>query len=159
MPNVEMKKTQTKKSLKKELATRLQYGALPYRLAQTKEIEILLVTSRETKRWIIPKGWPIKGMKPCDSAAQEAFEEAGVRGAVGRRPIGSYSYEKRLDQPRKTVPCEVHVYALKVRRQEKTWPENDQRECRWCLPEEAIAIVGDNELCILIEKFVAQHAK
>jgi 8-oxo-dGTP pyrophosphatase MutT (NUDIX family) len=150
---------QMKKPSKKKLATRVQYGALTYRKTKASGIEILLMTSRETKRWIVPKGWPIKGMKPCDSAAQEAYEEAGVRGTVGRRPIGKYTYDKRLDQLSKVVPCEVMVYALRVRRQDGTWPEEGQRELRWCQPDEAIAIADDNGLGILIRKFAAQHAK
>lgn len=139
---------------KRKPATRLQYAALAYRETKSNGVEILLMTSRETKRWIIPKGWPIKGLKPSESAAQEAYEEAGVRGAVGRRPIGKYTYEKRLNAPSKVVPCEVQVYALKVRRQDETWPENGQRELRWCQPEVAIATVDDRELAALMTKFV-----
>jgi len=67
-------------------ATLVQYGALPYRLTKTRSIELLLVTSREAKRWIIPKGWPIDGLKPFKSAAQEAYEEAGIHGIIGKRP-------------------------------------------------------------------------
>ena len=137
-------------------ATRLQYGALAYRTVKDGGPEILLMTSRETKRWIIPKGWPIKGMKPCDSAAQEAFEEAGVRGTVGQRKIGKYTYDKRLGNPTKVVPCEVHVYALRVNIQEENWPEKDQREIIWCQPDEAIAIVDDIDLVPIIRGFVAQ---
>lgn len=79
---------------KKPSARRLQYGALPYR--KSNRAEFMLVTSRETRRWIIPKGWPKKGKSPHRSAAREAFEEAGVLGAVGRQPVGSFSYKKRL---------------------------------------------------------------
>ena len=61
-------------------AVRVQYGALPYRFTHDAELEILLLTTRQSKRWIIPKGWPIKGLRPAKSAAREAFEEAGVRG-------------------------------------------------------------------------------
>lgn len=140
-------------------ASRLQYAALTYRQTKSAGIEFLLMTSRQTKRWIIPKGWPIKGLKPCDSAAQEAYEEAGVRGTIGRRPIGKYTYDKRLDAPSRIVPCEVKVYALRVRRQAKTWPENGQREIRWCRLEEAIAIVDDHDLVPIIAKFAAAQEK
>src|ERR1700686_822177 len=78
-------------------AVRLQYGALPYQETKAAGLEILLVTTRQKKRWIIPKGWPIKGMSRCESAAREAYEEAGVRGIVGRKPIGMYAYRKQLD--------------------------------------------------------------
>jgi hypothetical protein len=62
-----------KTSAKESRAVRLQYGALPYRRTKTGTLEILLVTSRNTRRWIIPKGWPIKGMKPAKSAAREGW--------------------------------------------------------------------------------------
>ena len=76
--------TGTERNLKKQ-ATRVQYGALPYRLKDDASVEVLLVTTRQTKRWIIPKGWPIKGLTPAEAAAREAYEEAGVQGFV-RRP-------------------------------------------------------------------------
>jgi 8-oxo-dGTP pyrophosphatase MutT (NUDIX family) len=76
---------------------RVQYAALPYRLNGKTRTEIMLVTSRETQRWIIPKGWPQKGKAPHDSAAREAFEEAGVVGAVGKRSVGSFPYQCRDD--------------------------------------------------------------
>ncbi len=87
----------TKASPKKDRARRKQYGALPYRVTASGSIEILLVTTRQTKRWAIPKGWPAKKLKPCESAAREAYEEAGVRGTIGAKPIGTFTYEKLLD--------------------------------------------------------------
>lgn len=137
------------------LALRIQYGALGYRELADGEIEILLITSRRTKRWIIPKGWPIKGMKPGDSAAQEAFEEAGVRGKVSRRPIGRYIYAKRLKAGSKAVPFEIHVYALDIQKQERHWPECGQREMRWCRLLEAVALVDESQLSEIIADFVA----
>src|SRR6476661_3610138 len=83
----------SKKSAKR--AVRVQYGALPYRLGSA-SVEVLLVTSRATKRWIIPKGWPIKGLTPAKAAAREAYEEAGVRGRVAGRAVGQFRYQKRL---------------------------------------------------------------
>src|SRR5262249_56765677 len=78
-------------------AKRRQYGALPYRLrAGSRRPQFMLITSRENQRWVIPKGWPKKGKSPHGSAAREAFEEAGVVGAVAKRPVGSFSYHKRL---------------------------------------------------------------
>jgi 8-oxo-dGTP pyrophosphatase MutT (NUDIX family) len=96
-------------------ARRVQYGALPYRLAVGSRPQFMLVTSRETRRWIIPKGWPKKGKSPHHSAAREAFEEAGVVGAVARRSVGSFTYEKRLKNGGAVV-CEVRVFPLQVRR-------------------------------------------
>ena len=108
------------------IAKRVQYGALPYRVNSGSRAEIMLVTSRDTRRWIIPKGWPKKGKSPHHSAAREAFEEAGVVGAVGRRSVGSFSYEKRLKDGA-MVECEVRVFPLQVKRQSKEWPEMQER--------------------------------
>src|SRR5207245_10067972 len=107
-------------------ARRVQYGALPYRLSAGSRPQFMLVRSRETRRWIIPKGWPKKGKSPHHSAAREAFEEAGVVGAVARRSVGSFTYEKRLKHGGAVV-CEVRVFPLQVRRQNKQWPEKPER--------------------------------
>jgi 8-oxo-dGTP pyrophosphatase MutT (NUDIX family) len=69
----------------------VQYGALPYRFTAEAALEILLVTTRQTRRWIIPKGWPIKSLRPPKSAAREAFEEAGVTGRIGMKLVGTFS--------------------------------------------------------------------
>ncbi len=135
--------------------TSIQYGALPYRLTPAHGIEILLVTTKESKRWIIPKGGPIKGLKPSKSAAREAFEEAGVRGATSEKAIGSFRFHKTL-QASPDILCEVKVYALNVKRQMKTWPEQHQRRVRWCQPAEAQAAVNDIGLRSLIGLFVAE---
>jgi len=134
-------------------AKQLQYGALPYRVTGTRGIEFLLITSRETGRWIIPKGWPIEGMKPAKTAAREAYEEAGVRGIVSTRPIGNYSYEKKLNARGRTVPCKVTVFALLVRRQRRTWPEVHQRRTRWVRPRRALSLISEEELRSLISGF------
>src|SRR5580700_3178360 len=100
-------------SKKSVAAKRVQYAALPYRMNDRTQPEVMLVTSRETRRWIIPKGWPHKGKAPHRSAAREAFEEAGVIGAVNRQSVGSFSYEKQLKSG-SVVECKVRVYALAV---------------------------------------------
>jgi ADP-ribose pyrophosphatase YjhB (NUDIX family) len=107
------------------------------------------VTSRETGRWIIPKGWPIKRKAPHVAAAREAREEAGVVGRIGRRPIGWFSYEKRLKRGI-VVVCKVHVFALKVKRQKESWPEKGQREVQWMSRTKAARSVGDRKLGDLI---------
>jgi 8-oxo-dGTP pyrophosphatase MutT (NUDIX family) len=130
---------------------RVQYAALPYRLSGKSRTEVMLVTSRETQRWIIPKGWPQRGKTPHDSAAREAFEEAGVVGAVGKRAVGSFPYQKRLKNGGVTV-CEVHVFPLKVRRQSKQWPEKEQREVKWVSAKEAAETVKEPMLSEIIRR-------
>jgi 8-oxo-dGTP pyrophosphatase MutT (NUDIX family) len=111
----------------------------------------MLVTSRETRRWIIPKGWPHKGKAPHHSAAREAFEEAGIVGAVARHPVGSFAYRKRLRSGR-VVVCEVHVFPLRVRGQTKQWPERRQREVKWLSAQEAAEKVREPKLRAIIRR-------
>ena len=136
----------------------MQYGALPYRFTRLGAPEILLVTSRRTKRWIIPKGWPIKGLKPAKSAAREAYEEAGVRGSVKTKAIGIFSYEKRSDEDGITIPCDVRVFPLLVKRQSKAWPESEQRIAQWLEPTVALSLVEEESLRSLISSFMERTA-
>src|ERR1700681_3032475 len=134
---------------KKAVPRRVQYAALPFRRGATSRVQVMLVTSRDTKRWIIPKGWPMKRKAPHASAAREALEEAGVAGDVGKHPIGSYSYEKRLEGG-DVVVCEVHVFPLEVKRQQKRWPEKGKREIRCLSPAEAAKKVQEPVLSDII---------
>jgi 8-oxo-dGTP pyrophosphatase MutT (NUDIX family) len=138
-------------------AKRVQYAALPYRLNRRSRTEIMLVTSRETQRWIIPKGWPQRGKAAPDAAAHEAFEEAGVVGSVGRRSVGSFSYEKRLRNGA-VVVCEVRVFPLKVARQTKRWPEKDQRQVKWLPAKEAAETVQEDKLSKIIRRLANKPA-
>jgi 8-oxo-dGTP pyrophosphatase MutT (NUDIX family) len=138
-------------SRKSVTAKRVQYAALPYRMNGRTRPEVMLVTSRETRRWIIPKGWPHKGKAPHRSAAREAFEEAGVIGAVNRQSVGSFSYEKRLKKGG-VVACEVLVFALEVKRQSKEWPEKRERKVRWLSARVAAKTVQDRELGKIIRR-------
>lgn len=147
-----------KKRSKAKPATRVQYGALPYRLDDDASVKVLLVTSRETKRWIIPKGWPIKGLKPSEAAAREAYEEAGVRGRIAGRAFGHYVYKKRLEDRGTTVPCQVEVFPLLVKRQSKDWPESKQRTARWFSAAEAAVLVDNDQLHSLILEFETRKA-
>jgi ADP-ribose pyrophosphatase YjhB (NUDIX family) len=130
---------------------RLQYGALPYKILGDDGLRVMLVTSRETKRWVIPKGWPMKDRKPHMAAKLEAFEEAGVKGRIGKRPIGAYSYNKRLKSDA-TVSCKVEVFPLKVRKEHEEWPERAEREGRWFSPDEAAGFVEEEELREIIRR-------
>ena len=130
-----------------EKRQRTQYAALPY--ANSLGItRVLLVTSRDTGRWIVPKGWPERKTKPCDQAAREAYEEAGVLGRVTRKPFGSYRYQKRLRKG--AVTCLVEVYLLKVERELDEWPERGQRLRRWMTPGEAMLLVDDAGLAEIL---------
>lgn len=128
-----------------------QYAALPWRRTPD-GVEVLVITSRETKRWVIPKGWPIKKLKPPASAAQEAFEEAGVTGETARKAIGVYHYDKRLRSGR-TQHVRVLVFSLEVAEERDAWPEKDQRERRWTTPDEASELVDEKELKRLLAAF------
>jgi 8-oxo-dGTP pyrophosphatase MutT (NUDIX family) len=112
-------------------------------------MEIMLVTSRRTKRWIIPKGWPMRRKAPYAAAAREALEEAGVIGRVGEKPIGSYSYEKHLKGGRIAL-CEVLVFPLEVERQQKSWPDKGKRQIRWLSPADAASVVQEGVLSEII---------
>jgi 8-oxo-dGTP pyrophosphatase MutT (NUDIX family) len=137
-------------------AKRVQYGALPYRLSAGSRPQFMLVTSRETRRWIIPKGWPKKGKLPHHSAAREAFEEAGVVGAVAKRSIGSFSYEKRLKNGGAVV-CNVRVFPLQVRRQNKQWPEKQERIVKWLSASQAAEKVKEPMLGEIIRRLARRY--
>jgi 8-oxo-dGTP pyrophosphatase MutT (NUDIX family) len=139
-------------------AVRLQYGALPYRFTSDAALEFLLVTTRQTKRWIIPKGWPIKGLRPAKSAAREAFEEAGVRGKIGAKPLGLFVYQKSLDEAGVQATCEVRVFPLLVNRQSEAWPEFEQRTVQWVEPSKALLLIKEPGLKKLVATFVKRVA-
>lgn len=129
---------------------RQQFGALPFR--RTDGVEIMLITSRETRRWIIPKGWPMKGRSPFGTAAREALQEAGIRGQIGKVPIGSYLYIKR-GLGGKRWPCTVHVYPLTVRVERENWREKEERTREWFSYLEAADLVEEPDLKTLILAF------
>lgn len=130
---------------------RVQYGALPWRMVDG-TLEVMLLTSRGTRRWVIPKGWPHDSLSSAGSAAQEAWEEAGLRGPVSETPIGSYHYDKVRDEGG-SVPCIVYVHSLEVAEQCSDWPEKDQRECEWFPRQTAARQVHEEELHDLILSF------
>ena len=130
------------------MMARRQVAALPLRQSKSGALEILLVTSRDTGRWIIPKGWPSKRIKDCKAAAREAKQEAGVKGKILRDAIGTYRYIKReLDDD---GLIEVRVFVLKVSKRCKRWPEKRERRRAWFDIEDAASRVSDHELSTLI---------
>ena len=129
-----------------------QYAALPWRRAHDGGLEILLITTRRTRRWIIPKGWPLAGCLPCECAAQEALEEAGVRGVIAAEPLGAFPYDKNRKSG-DLVHCSVQVFPLEVIDQLHDWPEKSVRDVQWCSLDEALTRMGDAGLRRLITKF------
>ena len=130
----------------------VQFAALPFRYGDDGTPRVMLLTSRETRRWVIPKGWPMHGRKPREVAAREAYEEAGLLGTiVGKHPIGSYHYAKRLT-PHDSILCEVKVFLLLVDHQLDDWPEKTERETRWFEPSEAYAVVDEGGLAEILRQ-------
>lgn len=132
---------------KKATSPRVQYAALPYR--RSPRTQVMLVTSRGTGRWIIPKGWPMKRKTPHAAAAREALEEAGVVGRIGKEPIGSFTHQKQLKEGQ-VLLCEVHVFPLEVTHQRKTWPEKGKRDVQWFSPAAAAKTVQQPMLSEMI---------
>ena len=128
--------------------TARQFGALCLR-SQPEGPEVLMITTRETKRWMIPKGWPIPGLTPQEVAEREAWEEAGVLGKVKRKLFGEFRYAKILADGREVEPV-VSVYLLKVRRRKKRFPEMSERSVSWMKPAEAARRVHEPELRRLV---------
>jgi 8-oxo-dGTP pyrophosphatase MutT (NUDIX family) len=136
---------------------RTQYAALPWRISDGR-VEIMLVTSRDTRRWVIPKGWPMKGRKPHIVAAIEAVQEAGLLGKMDKAKLGDFGYEKRLKSGA-TVDCRVEVFSLRVQKQRKTWQEKSQRATRWFECAVAAELVEEPELRDLMLAFCGATAQ
>lgn len=125
-----------------------QVAALPYRITDRGGIDVLVVTSRRTKRLIVPKGWPMPGKADCTAAAIEADEEAGVKGRIGDEPIGSFSYMKDLGSD--AVRVTAHVFPLKVKKVKAHWKECKARKRKWLPAKKAAAKLDDRELGDLV---------
>ncbi|MFT5616469.1 MAG: 8-oxo-dGTP pyrophosphatase MutT (NUDIX family) [Granulosicoccus sp.] len=124
---------------------RVQVAALCYRETRSGK-DVLLITSRDTGRWIVPKGWPIKGLNGSEAALREAWEEAGVKHAtVNPTPVGQYDYVKGLDTGGKTT-VRTQVYLAEVKSLEADYPEADERSRKWVAPKEAANMVQEPEL-------------
>ncbi len=139
------------KKRKRSQGNSTQYAALPFATDASGTLRVLLVTSRETGRWVIPKGWPMKGRKPHKAAAQEAFEEAGVVGKVAKNPIAAFDYWKRGETSFRL--CRVDVFALAVERLEPQWPEQHERSRCWYDFQTAATLVEEPGLQHILMRF------
>lgn len=136
---------------------RAQFGALCFRV-HGNETQILLITTRSSQRWIIPKGWPMEDQSPAQAAAIEAYEEAGVEGKAYNICLGLYSYTKFMDKS-DDLPCAVSVFPLKVQKTLKVWPESKERARKWFSIKKAAAQVREPELRKIIKSFDASLLK
>lgn len=137
-----------------EARAHLQYAALCWRLRKGRA-EVLLITSRDTGRWLIPRGWPIAGLAPHETAGIEAWEEAGVRGTASPGCLGVYSYAKGR-APETVRLCQVEVYPLAAGGLAKTFPEAGQRRRKWFAPAKAARKVAEPGLAALLAGFDPQ---
>jgi 8-oxo-dGTP pyrophosphatase MutT (NUDIX family) len=133
-----------------------QIAALPIRRAVDGPVEVLLVTSRETGRWVIPKGWPWPELADHEAAAVEAWEEAGVRGPVEDRSLGYYSYDKRLSD--RVLVVRVVVFRMEVAEEAPVWPEAGERRRAWFTPAAAAEAVAEPELKALLLALAADRS-
>ena len=118
---------------------------------------VMLVTSRETRRYVIPKGWPWPGLKEHKAAAKEAREEAGIVGRMRKKSIGAYTYTKRMVNG--GMPVRVRVFLMAVDRLLDTWPEQTERSREWFTPSQAAAVVQEPELAEIIRELEKSHAE
>ncbi|HEX9931408.1 MAG TPA: NUDIX hydrolase [Allosphingosinicella sp.] len=130
-----------------------QYGTVAWKRGVKERPLVLLITSRDTGRWVVPRGNPIPGLPPHLSAAQEAFEEAGVRGPVTSEVVGEYGYRKTRRSGR-GVRARVVLFPLRVEEELAEWPEAGERTRRWFAPAAAAEAVLEPELKALLAGFV-----
>jgi len=126
-----------------KLPPRVQFAALPYRHGP-EGVEYLLITSRDTGRWILPKGWPVKNADVRDSVMREAWEEAGIIGHMHGEPAGEFSYDKNL--PDHSLQCRVVIYPVQVVRLADAFPECTERKRKWFSAALAARRVREREL-------------
>lgn len=132
-----------------------QFAAICHRDRADGSTEVLLITTRETGRWTVPKGWAIKGLKAHEVAERESWEEAGVIGKAKKKPFGRFTYVKTLKSGRK-VASFVQVHLVRVDTVEVSFPELGQRERVWVTPAEATAMVPEPELKHLLNSLTGK---
>lgn len=129
-----------------------QHAALCYRQTPKGRTKILLITSRDTGRWVLPKGWADPGEAGVDSARREAHEEAGVVALPAGIAAGTYHYDKRMPK-NCTIPCTVDVHVMKVDRLESDYREAGQRTLKWFSPRAASSLVDEPGLRQILRQF------
>ena len=127
-----------------------QSAVLAYRRSK-KGLKVVLVTSLETRRWVLPKGNIAEARSARASAALEALEEAGVEGSLGKHSIGRYDYEKT--ELKGGELCRVTVFPMEVSRIKRNWPEKHLRRRKWMTLKDAVAAVDEAGLKKLIARF------
>lgn len=132
-----------------EREMRMQFAALCWCISADGKTRILLITSRASGRWIVPKGWPMDKTSPPDSAAIEAWEEAGVQGTVNPYCLGLFPYTKSEDDQRFMVA----VYPLNVSSLAEVYPEAGQRKRSWFSCKRAASLVSEPDLAEIIRTF------
>lgn len=126
-----------------------QIAALPVHWEKKGKLRVLMVTSRDTGRWVMPKGWLMDGKKPWRAAEIEALEEAGAVGFISSVPVGAYHYDKRLGRGRK-IHCRVTVYPMMVERLKRRWKERKERKRHWFSLRKAANLVDEDDLSDLL---------
>ncbi|MCG6884861.1 MAG: NUDIX hydrolase [Silicimonas sp.] len=135
-----------------------QIAALPVHWDKSGKPRVLMVTSRDTGRWVMPKGWLMDGKKPWQAAKIEALEEAGAVGFISDTPIGIYHYDKRLDR-RTKVRCRVTVYPMMVDKLKRRWKERNQRKRHWFSLRKAAKLVNEKDLTALLKELAKNPEK
>ena len=127
-----------------------QAGVIPFRYGP-EGLKVLLITSRDTGRWVIPRGGIEKGSTAAQTAEREAYEEAGVKGTISTTPLGSFVYDKRL-RAGALSSATVEVYAMRVEKELKKWPEQSERRLQWMSIPEAVEAVEERGMAALLSR-------
>ena len=130
--------------------TAKQIAALPIRWTKSGKLEVLMITSRDTGRWIVPKGWTMNGKKPWAAAEIEALEEAGAIGYISHETIGQYTYKKKLGKGL-SVTCKVDVYPMMVERLKSNWKERSERTRKWFSAKGAAKRISEPALAKILK--------
>ncbi|WP_323765236.1 MULTISPECIES: NUDIX hydrolase [Roseobacteraceae] len=135
--------------MKPRCRTADQIAALPVHWEKTGKLRVLMVTSRDSGRWVMPKGWLMDGKSPWRAAEIEALEEAGATGFISKRALGTYHYDKLLEDG-SSLRCRVTLYPMVVGKLKRRWKERAQRKRHWFAPKRAAGLVAEKELADLL---------